>query len=110
MKQLDNIKLFLQTSVNELKNFDWNDIGDPDSIGVWPKPVKAVLVVVLFVGCLGGGYWFHIKNLQTGLANVTAEETGLRTDLESKAVLAANLEAYRAQMEEMQESFGALLR
>jgi len=110
MKQLDNVKLLLQTSVNELKSFDWNDISDPDSIGVWPRPVKALLVLILFVGCLGAGYWFHIKTLQATLARVTAEETGLRTDLESKAVLAANLEAYRAQMQEMEESFGALLR
>src|SRR5690606_1767000 len=54
-------------------------------------------------------YWFHIKNLQDQLARVTAVEVGLRTDLESKAVLAANLEAYRQQMVEMEESFGTLL-
>jgi type IV pilus assembly protein PilO len=95
--------------VRELKTFDWNDIGDPESIGVWPGPVKALLVVTLFAGLLGGGYWFHIKNRQADLDRVIAAETGLRNDLESKAVLAANLEAYRAQMVEMNDSFGTLL-
>lgn len=95
--------------VRELKNFDWNDLGDPESIGVWPTAVKVVLVLVLFSGCIGGGYWFLIKNRQAELARVIGAEAGLRTDLESKAVLAANLEAYRAQMVEMNESFGALL-
>lgn len=104
-----NLKALGAESVRELKTFDWNDIGDPESIGVWPAPVKAVLVLILFAACLGGGYWFHIKNRQAELDRVIAAETGLRNDLETKAVLAANLEAYRAQMVEMNESFGALL-
>jgi len=95
--------------IRELRNFDWNDLGDPESIGVWPAAVKVVLVIVLFAACGGGGYWFLIKNRQAELARVIGAEAGLRTDLESKAVLAANLEAYRAQMVEMNESFGALL-
>jgi type IV pilus assembly protein PilO len=106
---MENIKSLFRDWVRELKNFDWNDLGDPASIGVWPGAVKAVLLVLLFAGCLGGGYWFHIKNRQAQLATVIAAEAGLRTDLETKAVLAANLEAYRAQMVEMNESFGALL-
>jgi len=65
---------------------------------------------LLFVAALGTGYWFHIKALQAELARVAGEESGLRADLESKAVLAANLAAYRQQMVEMEESFGDLLR
>lgn len=109
MKALNNVKRYLETSVNELKTFDWNNLNDPESIGVWPGPVRLLLVVLLFSACLGAGYWFHIKNLQAELARVEAAEAGLRSDLESKAVLAANLEAYRAQMVEMEERFGALL-
>lgn len=109
MKALNNTKRLLETSVNELKTFDWNNLNDPDSIGVWPGPVRLLLVILLFSACLGAGYWFHIKNLQAELAGVEAAEAGLRSDLESKAVLAANLEAYRAQMAEMEERFGALL-
>lgn len=108
MKPAD-VKKYLQNSVNELKTFDWNSINDPDSIGVWPGPVKLLLVIVVFSGFLGAGYWFHIKKLQASLATVTAAEAGLRSDLGTKAVLAANLEAYRQQMVEMEESFGALL-
>lgn len=110
MSALQNIKAKAQKSVDELKNFDWNDLQDIEAIGVWPGPVKLLLIIVIFAACLGGGYWFHIKNLQSTLASVVQEEETLRTDLESKAVLAANLEAYRAQLDEMQESFGALLR
>ncbi len=104
-----DIKKLLQDSVNELKTFDWQSLQDPDSIGIWPLPVKMLLCILLFSGVLGGGYWFHIKTLQASLATVVAAEAGLRTDLEDKAVLAANLDAYRQQMVEMEESFGALL-
>lgn len=110
MKALADIKQYAQSSLNELKTFNWNDLSDPASIGAWPGPVKLVLCTLLFVATLGGGYWFHIKALQAELARVAGEESGLRADLESKAVLAANLEAYRQQMMEMEESFGDLLR
>ena len=110
MKAIDNIKNSLQKSADELKNFDWNELQNIETIGIWPGPVKLVLLIVFFTGTLGGGYWFHIKNLQTELDEVVAEEGTLRTDLENKAILAANLESYRQQLVEMEESFGALLR
>ncbi|MES2624117.1 MAG: type 4a pilus biogenesis protein PilO [Pseudomonadota bacterium] len=95
--------------MNELKSFDWNSLSDPASIGMWPAPVKFLLATLIFVVCLGGGYWFHIRGLQAEFAKVAAEEVGLRTDFETKALLAANLEPYRAQMVEMEEIFGDLL-
>ncbi|POC68531.1 pilus assembly protein PilP, partial [Vibrio vulnificus] len=39
-----------------------------------------------------------------------AEEETLKQQFSTKAFQAANLEAYKAQMKEMEESFGALLR
>lgn len=104
-----DIKQKLQGYLDELKTFDWNSLNDPETIGIWPAPVKGLLVVLLFAGFLGAGFWFHIKKLQASLASVTAAEATLRSDLETKAILAANLEAYRQQMREMEESFGALL-
>ena len=109
MIKLPDVKKVLQNSVNELKTFDWQNINDPDSIGVWPLPVKLLLALALFGVVLAGGYYLQIKTLQASLASVTAAEAGLRSDLETKAVFAANLEAYRQQMQEMEESFGALL-
>lgn len=103
-------KLKLQGSFNELKSFNWNDLNDPNTIGVWPGPVKLLLSVVLFAALVGAGYWFIVKAQQEELAKVAGEESGLRADLESKAVLAANLESYRQQMKDMEESFGDLLR
>jgi len=110
MSAVDTIKEKIQQPIDELKNFDWNDLQDIETIGIWPAPVKALLIIIIFAACLGGGYWFHIKPLQANLATVTQEEETLRSDLESKAILAANLGAYRAQLVEMEDSLGALLR
>lgn len=110
MKALDNLKTLVQKSVNEVKTFNWNDLNDPDTIGVWPGPVKLLIGVLLFSALLGAGYWFHIKDMQGELAIAAGAEDGLKADLESKAVLAANLDAYRQQMMDMEDSFGDLLR
>ena len=109
MSALESIKQLAQESKEELSNFDWNDLSDIETIGFWPGIVKLVLAVVIFGACLGGGYWFHVRNLQATLAGVVAQEANLRADLESKAILAANLPAYLQQMEDMQEEFGSLL-
>lgn len=107
---VDNIKSSLQKSADELKNFDWNELQNIETIGIWPGPVKLLLIIIVFSGCLGGGFWFHIKTLQADLTSVEAEEITLRSDLETKAILAANLESLKQQLVDMEESFGALLR
>ncbi|MEQ8409289.1 MAG: type 4a pilus biogenesis protein PilO [Gammaproteobacteria bacterium] len=100
---------FIKNSVNDLKNFDWADLQDLDTIGVWPGAVKFILTMIVFGGCLAAGYFFHIQNLQAELESVVNEESQLRIEFEQKAFLAANLEEYRAQTVEMEESFEELL-
>lgn len=100
----------LSNLTKELQSFDWNNLSDIESIGVWPGVVKFILAMLLFVVCLGGGYWFDIRNLQAELSRWEAEESTLRTQFEQKAVLAANLEEYKAQTVEMENAFAELLR
>ncbi|MCI5105432.1 MAG: type 4a pilus biogenesis protein PilO [Pseudomonadales bacterium] len=94
---------------DDLKNFDWNDLTDLDTIGVWPVAVKVLITIVIFGAVLTAGFFFHIQNLQTELQTVATDETQLRVEFEQKAFLASNLEAYRAQTVEMEESFEELL-
>lgn len=96
--------------VADLRNFDWNDLQDVDTIGIWPAPVKAIITMIIIIGCMAGGYFFHIQNLQAELQEVVGEEGNLRIEFEQKAFLAANLEEYRAQTVQMEESFTELLR
>ncbi len=99
-----------QTRLEELKSFDWSNLGDVDTIGVWPGPVKLILAGVAFLLCLGLGYWFDFRHLQTGLQASRADEARLLTEFEQKAFAAANLEEYREQVAEMEVAFSELLR
>jgi len=91
-----------------LREFDIASL-DFENVGSWPVAVKVAIWGLLLVAVLVGGYYYHIKDLQTQLAQVEAKEVELKKDFEKKAFQAANLEAYRQQMVEMEESFGALV-
>ena len=99
----------LQDSLDQLRNFDLNDL-DVNNIGSWPAPVKLILMVLAFVLVLGLGYYFYLTDKQTMLKQAEAKELDLRKDYEFKAERAANLEEYRSQKAQMEATFGALLK
>lgn len=98
----------LESTLQELKDFDVNDL-DFENMGSWPSAIKLILLVVIFVACLGLGYWYDISDLQVKKQSVVTKEQELRKQFERMAFKAANLDAYRKQMVEMEESFGALV-
>ncbi|MEM6485059.1 MAG: type 4a pilus biogenesis protein PilO [Pseudomonadota bacterium] len=98
----------LQDSLQSLQEFDLNDI-NLDNIGTLPIVVKAILCIIVFGLVLAGGYYFHVEQLQQNLVNVESRENTLKKEFETKAFQVANLNAYRRQMTEMEESFGALI-
>ena len=88
---------------------DLNDL-DINNIGEWPIAVKAI---VILIGCIGVGAAAYYMDTQAQLARLDAAratEIDLRQAFEAKQRKAANLNAYRQQLEEMKESFGAMLR
>ena len=98
----------LEDRLQALREFDISSL-EFDNIGTWPTPAKLTIWVVLFVGVLVAGYYYDIEGLQVELARQEAEEIKLKKEYEQKAFQAANLDAYRQQMVEMEESFGALV-
>jgi len=98
----------LQDSLNDLKSLDLNNL-DFQNIGAWPAAAKGILYFLVFALCLGGGYYLRIEARLQELETVTAKEESLKTQFKQKAFKAANLKALRKQMEQIQESFGALL-
>jgi type IV pilus assembly protein PilO len=98
----------LEDTMRSLREFNLADL-NLENVGSWPAPIKVLVWVVLLVAVLVGGYYYHIKDLQLGLAKEQQQEITLRKEYEKKAFQAANLEAYRQQMVEMEESFGALV-
>ncbi|SFR60581.1 type IV pilus assembly protein PilO [Marinobacter gudaonensis] len=99
----------LADSLKSLNEFDINDL-DVNNAGIWPAPVKAIVVLIIFGLIAGGGYWFFIKDQYAQLERVEKTEQELRKKYEEKAYQVANLEVFKAQMAEMEETFGALVR
>ena len=98
----------LEDTMRSLREFDLGDL-DFENVGSWPAPIKGIIFLLIMVGVLVAGYDYHIEELQLQLAKVEAEEVKLKQEFEKKAFQAANLDAYRQQMVEMEESFGALV-
>ncbi len=100
--------------IKKLGQIDFSEIDlaslDFDNIGSWPTPVKSILVLLLFAVVLGAGYWFYLKDLQIQLESTARQEQQLKESFGTKAFQAANLDQYREQMKEMEESFGTLLQ
>lgn len=95
----------LKALLDQLRNLDRNDPGR------WPLGIRLGAIVIVFVVLASGGYWYFVwKAKRPLLLEARAQESELMNELRTKARRAANLEAYREQLEEMQKSFGAMLR
>src|SRR5512137_1207917 len=95
----------LQELLEQLRNLDPNDAGR------WPLGVRIGTVALLFIIAASACYYFFVwKPDRPRLLERRAKEGKLKLSLEAKAKRAANLEAYRSQLAEMEKSFGAMLR
>ena len=84
---------------------------DPRDVGRWPLAVRAFFVALAFVAATGiGWYMFVWDDDRPVLQKAEQDELDLRTQFETKQQRAANLEAYKLQLGEMERSFGAMLR
>ena len=88
----------------ELNNLNLKDIGN------WRPLPKAIALGVLFVAVLGAGYWFDWSKQAEERAAAKEKETQLRETFMSKKRQAANLDAHRQQLKDIDRGFGALLR
>jgi len=95
---------FSEININEL------DVEDLKKLGSAPLAVKVGIVVVLCVALAIAGYFLDTTKQQDMLKKVSAEEKTLRSTFAAKQSKAANLEAYKQQLDEMRTSFGTLLR
>jgi type IV pilus assembly protein PilO len=98
----------LNDSLQQLKSLDLSEL-DIESVGVWPLPVRVLLLVVAFCLVLAGTYYLHITDLDSKLNAAQQQEVKLKDKFKKKAFQAANLEVYRQQMIDVEKLFGALL-
>jgi len=91
--------------VEELQSLDINDVGR------WPFAFRAAVIALVFVAVSTLGIWFTIiKDKAPLLERAQQEEQELRIAFENKQRKAANYDAYRAQLSQIEQSFGTMLR
>lgn len=90
--------------LDELRSLDQNNIGS------WPRWAYVGAIVIVSLALLGAGAWYMVLPKQEELTQVQNEEQQLREQFETKQRKVANLDAYRAQLAEMEKRFADLLR
>jgi type IV pilus assembly protein PilO len=90
--------------LQQINDLDFSNLGD------LPTVAKFVLVLVLCALVIGAWYYFDTMPQLERLTRAENQEQTLRRTFESKQKKAANLDAYKQQLAEMKESFGAMLR
>ena len=90
-------------TVNNLGELDWS------RVGVWPFFGKLVLWLIAMAAIGVATYFFFIKDLNTDLQRVQAEETQLRQTFQARSFEASRLEQYRELMARMEQDFEFLV-
>lgn len=83
---------------------------DPENIGSWPRSIKIGITILVCAAALGLGYYFDTQSMQKNLKTVMVEEESLIKQFRDGQNKAVNLDGYLLQMQEMEESFGTMLR
>ncbi len=83
---------------------------DPKKIGSWPLGPKLGALALLLLLILLVSYWFDWQHQMDELNTHRDKEAQLRQTFLEKKRQAINLEAYRKQLDDIEKSFGALLK
>jgi type IV pilus assembly protein PilO len=93
-------------------NFNLEELNNLDlsNIGAWPPFAKNMLIVVFSLLVATLSYFVLVDEKITELANAETREQDLRQVYRAKYAAAVNLELYKKQMIEMEETFSYLLK
>ena len=91
--------------VDELRSLDTSDPGR------WPLPIRVGAIAIVFAAVAAFGiYMLVVQQEMPLLERAQQDELDLRSQFEDRQRKAANFDAYRAQLAEIERDFGAMLR
>lgn len=99
-----NVEAKFQELSASFRGVNWNNPGS------WPVVVKASFYVAVIALVLIATYALFITKKNAELNTAMNRQAELLKDYEEKAFKAMNLDAYKKQLVDMEEAFGALLR
>jgi type IV pilus assembly protein PilO len=91
-------------TLDDLNKLDLKTLAD------WPLPTKLVALGLLGVAIVLAGWWFDWRGGMETLDTAKQKETELRSVFTTKKNQAINLEAYKKQLADIEQAFGALLK
>lgn len=100
----------------DLPKFDWQALArdfqnlNARDVGTWPLAPRITVLVVLFLVILGGGWWLYWADKLDELHQKQQTELKLRDEYVTKKSQAVNLDLYVQRLNEIDRSFGALLK
>ena len=89
---------------DDLRRLSFRDVGN------WPILPKLMVLGALFVAIIAAGAFLDWKDQYETLDGAQNDELKLRTQYTEKKAKAINFDAYRAQLSEVEQSFGALVK
>lgn len=91
-------------TLDDLNKLDLKTLAD------WPLPTKLVALGLLGVAIVLAGWWFDWRGGMETLDTAKQKETELRSVFTTKKNQAINLDAYKKQLADIEQAFGALLK
>ena len=92
-----------------MKFEDFNNL-DPQNLGNWPIPVKAVIIALVCAAALGAGYYFDTQYQLVTLEETINKEEELKTDFKDKQWQAAALPKLKEQLTQIESTLAELLK
>ena len=99
-----------------IKKIDFKSIADdfrnldPKDVGAWPIAPRIAVLFGLFAVILLAGWWFVWNDQLETLTVRQQDELKLKEEFVAKKTQAVNLDLYTQQLNEIDRSFGALLK
>lgn len=106
----------MKLPVSSASKFDFQQISEDfrrlnnNDPGTWPIVPKITIFAGVFLVILALGWYFLWQDQLNALSAAEAKEQKLKEEYLEKKKLAVNLDLYRQQLEEIDKSFGALLK
>ena len=103
MSSLISQKIDFQSITDDFRNLN-------QDVGAWPAAPRIAVLVGVLCFILLGGWWFLWKDQLEELDQRQQEELKLKDEFIAKKGQAVNLDLYTQQLNEIDRSFGALLK
>ena len=104
MKASSIAKIDFKAILDDFRNLN------PKDVGVWPAAPRIAVLFGVFAAILVAGWWFLWSDQLDALAARQQDELKLREEFVTKKAQAINLDLYKQQLNEIDRSFGALLK